>query len=158
MHMRKMKFSFKLRPATMEDKQFIMRLQRATVGEHWVKISNWSERTQKDYFDNYFRPKYVLIIQHSNRPIGAVSVIVRRKEIFIVYLYVLPAFQDKGIDEELVRNVLKRARREQKPVVTCIDKGETQIKNIYAHLGFHIFMEDKIRWRIRWVPPSQAIK
>lgn len=146
-----MKIPYQLRPATMEDRSFMMHLEKLTFAKYIEDIEQWEEH-QKKHYDKHFRPKYVSIIEYFNQPIGAVSVMVRRKEIYIVYLYILPEFQNKDIDESLIKNILNRAKQEHKSVITCMFKGETRTKRMCARLGFKVFAEDDLRWRVKWIP------
>jgi hypothetical protein len=148
-----MKVSTQLRPATIEDKEFMIRLVRAAVLKYWEKVPDWDESHIEEYYDNYFNPKHVLIIEYSDEPIGATSIVYRRKNICVVYLYLMPKFQDSDFKISLINRVLKRAKKEKKPVLTCVFKGDPQDKEICDLLGFEVFMEDEFRWRVKWTPP-----
>ncbi len=149
----KMSSDYQLRPATMDDIAFMMRLEKenfAQLPEVWVLFD---EARQKDQYEHFFRPNHVSIIEYKSHPIGAVSIITRRKDIFIVYLYLLPEFHDSGIDVSLIKEVLEQAKQEQKPVITCMFKAEQWEKSICNRLGFTIFNEYELRWRVKWNPP-----
>ena len=113
----------------------------------------WDDDYQKDYYEKYFRPKHVSIIEHLGQSIGAFSVIFRRSEIIIVYLYLLPDYQDSQIRESLIRDILKKAKEERKPVLTCVYRGENIEKEVCVRLGFEVFRVDGIQQRMKWVPP-----
>ena len=151
-----MTFDYQLRPATMEDKEFMMHLEKVNFKKFPEVMELFSEEHQKNQYDNYFKPKHVSIIEHDNRPIGAQSIIIRRKDIFIMYQYLLPEFQNKGIDESLIQIALQRAKKDKKPVLSCVFKEDTQGKSMCDILGFEIFAEDEIRWRVKWEPPIDA--
>ena len=148
-----MTFPYQLRPATMGDKEFMMHLEKVVFARFPEIMELFDEKHQKNHYENFFRPKHVSIIEHANQPIGAVSIIVRRKNISIVYLYLLPEFQDMNIDAIFIKKVLKQAKKEQKPVMTCVFKEDTQGKRLCDSLGFEIFAEDELRWRVKWNPP-----
>lgn len=154
-----MSIPFELRPATMYDKNFMMHLEKVT----WVKylesdpdidvdIPEWDDEWQKEYYEKYFRPKHVSIIEYKKTSIGAYSVIIKRSGIFIVYLYLLPEYEDSGIKEYLMKDILEKAKKEQKPVLTCVYKGDNIDKEVCISLGFKQFREDGIRQRMRWDP------
>jgi ribosomal protein S18 acetylase RimI-like enzyme len=151
-----MTVDYQLRPATMEDREFMMQLEKVNFEIFPNLMEFFDEERQKYQYDNFFNPKHVSIIEYANRPIGAQSVIVRRKDIFIMYQYLLPEFQNKGIDESLIKIALQRAKKEKKPVMTCVFKEDTQGKDMCDTLGFEIFAEDEIRWRVKWIPPIDA--
>ena len=67
-------------------------------------------------------------------------------------MYLLPEFQNKGIDETLIKIALKQAKKEKKPLISCVFKEDTQGKSNYDALGFKPFAEDDLRWRIKWDP------
>lgn len=143
---------YQLRPATMEDREFMMHLEKVNFEKFPKVMELFDEERQKNHYENYFKPKYVSIIEYANHPIGAQSIIISRKDIFIVYQYLLPEFQNKGIDESLIQIALQQAKKEHKPVLSCMFKEDTQGMRVYNHLGFEIFAEDKIRWRVKWAP------
>lgn len=147
-----MKNSYQLRPASVEDKEFMMELEKETFKQLPELMEQFDEECQKEHYEHHFRPKYVCIIEYSNQPIGAVSILNRRKDISIVYLYILPSFQDKGIDRSLIKRVLTRAKKEVKTVMTCVFKGDAQAKKMCDNLGFEVFAEDNLRWRVKWIP------
>lgn len=129
-----MHIPFDLRPATVYDKSFMMKLEKVT----WTKYLELNPDTdikldedhQKEYYETSFRPKYVSIIEHAGTPIGAYSVLFKRKKIFIVYLYILPEYNDGGIKEHLIKEVQKRSKEEQKPINTCVYKGDNIDKDM----------------------------
>ncbi|MFX1337989.1 MAG: GNAT family N-acetyltransferase [Promethearchaeota archaeon] len=147
-----MTFEYQLRPATMADKEFMMHLEKVNFQNYPKLMEQFDEEHQKYHYENYFKPKHVSIIEHANLPIGAQSLIVRRKNMFIVYLYLLPEFQNKGIDESLIKIALKRAKKEKKPVLTCMFKEDKQGMSMCHDLGFEIFAEDDLHWRVKWDP------
>jgi hypothetical protein len=147
-----MTVDYQLRPATIEDKEFMMHLEKVNFRKYPKVMELFDEEHQKYHYDNYFKPKHVSIIEFANRPIGAQSVIIRKKKIFIVYQYLLPEFQDKGIDESLIQIALQKAKKEKKPVLTCFFKEDTQGMRMGDDFGFKIFAEDDLRWRVKWTP------
>lgn len=147
-----MNLSYQLRPASMEDIGFLMHLEKETFKQFPELMKKFDEARQKEHYERYFQPKYVYIIEYGNQPIGAISILNRRKNLSIVYLYVLPAFQKKGIDKSLIKRVLIRAKEEVKTVMTCVFKGDAQAKKMCDSLGFEVFAEDELRWRVKWIP------
>jgi ribosomal protein S18 acetylase RimI-like enzyme len=147
-----MKITYQLRPANIEDKQFMMYLEKIICAQYPEIVERWDEEYQKNHYEHHFRPKYVSIIQYNENPIGAVSIVSRRKDISIVYIYLLPEFQDKEIDISLLKLVLKRAKKEHKAVMKCIFKGDNRAKKMYTQFGFELFAEDDLRWHVKWIP------
>ena len=147
-----MKITYQLRRANIEDKQFMMYLEKIICAQYPEIVERWDEEYQKNHYKHHFRPKYVSIIQYNENPIGAVSIVSRRKDISIVYIYLLPKFQDKEIDISLLKLVLKRAKKEHKAVMKCIFKGDNRAKKMYTQFGFELFAEDDLRWHVKWIP------
>jgi ribosomal protein S18 acetylase RimI-like enzyme len=147
-----MSIPYQLRPASKEDIEFLMHLEKEAFKQFPKVMKRFDEHHQKEHYKHHFQPKYVCIIELAHQPIGAVSILTRRKDISIVYLYVLPEFQDKNIDKSLIKRVLTRAKEEVKTVMTCVFKGDTQAKNMCDSLGFEVFAEDELRWRVKWIP------
>lgn len=147
-----MKNLYQFRPATEEDKDFMMDLEKIACAQYPQVMELWDDNYQKNHYENHFRPKYVSIIQYLNKSIGALSVISRRKDITILYLYIQPEFENKDIDISVFNNVIGTAKEENKPVMTCMFKEDTRTKKICEDLGFKVFAEDDIRWRVKWTP------
>ena len=62
---------FLLRPATMEDREFMMHLEKVNFANFPTVMELFSEEHQKKIYENHFKPKHVNIIEYDNRPIGA---------------------------------------------------------------------------------------
>jgi hypothetical protein len=140
----------------MEDREFMMHLEKVNFAKFPTVMELFSEEHQKNQYENHFEPKRVNIIEYENRPIGAQSVIVRRKNMFIVYMYLLPEFHNKGIDESLIKMALNQAKEEKKPLISCVFKEDTLGKRNFEALGFKSFAEDNLRWRLKWEPPISS--
>lgn len=147
-----MPFPYLLRPATLEDKEFMMNLEKIIFAQFPNVMEIFDEHHQREHYENYFKPKYVCIIEYGSRPIGAASILVRHRDISILYLYVLPEFQNLGINQALIKRVLTKAKRKLKPVLTCIFKGDILSMELCKGLGFVVIAEDNLRWRVRWTP------
>ena len=143
---------FLLRPATMEDREFMMHLEKVNFEKFPTVRELFSEEHQKNHYENHFKPKNVSIIEYDNQPIGAQSIIVRRNNMFIVYLYLLPEFQNKGIEESFIENAIIQAEEERKALISCVFKEDTQGKSLFDALGFKPFNEDDLRIRVKWDP------
>jgi hypothetical protein len=150
---KRIKMSYHLRQASTEDIPFMIHLEKVVFAQFPEVMEHWDEQHQKEHYEHCFRPKYVSIIESEDHPIGAISIISRRKDISIVYLYLLPEFQERDVDFSLIKEVLRKAKKEQKPVFTCMFRSEKRARMLLcSHLGFEIFSEDELRLRARWDP------
>ena len=68
-----MTLDYQLRPATMEDKEFLMHLERVNNENFPTVMKLFNEADQKHYYNTFFKPRNVRIIEYDNRPIGAQS-------------------------------------------------------------------------------------
>ena len=150
---REMKMAFQLRPATVEDKNFMIRLERITLARYIEKIMEWPLEYQINYYDTHFKPKHVSIILHNNQAIGALSILFRRRDIYFFYLYLLPQFQNKGIFTSIMEDIMKRAKKERKSIISSTFKENKVGKRLADRYGFQVIGEDSLRFYLKWTNP-----
>ena len=109
--------SYHLRQASTKDIPFMIHLEKVVFAQFPEVMEHWDEQHQKEHYEHCFRPKYVSIIESEDHPIGAISIISRRKDISIVYLYLLPEFQEKDVDFSLVLSCRAFSRRRAIPAL-----------------------------------------
>lgn len=135
------------RPAQSADLDFLYDMHRATtrrlVEETW---GQWEEAWQRQRFEQAFHPAELLIIQVEGADVGVLRVQDRAEEIFLAVIEVLPAYQNRGIGTQVIRELLSRAEREQKPVALQVLKANVDARRLYQRLGFGVTGETETHY------------
>ncbi|HSR32727.1 MAG TPA: GNAT family N-acetyltransferase [Anaerolineae bacterium] len=124
-----------LRQATSVDGDFLYQLIKTTMREYVEPIWGWDEDWQSNYFRERFDPDEVQIVVLDGQDIGAVSVEIRATELFLSRIYLLPAYQGRGIGTCLIQSILDEAFAQGLPVTLQVLKGNPA-RGLYERLGF----------------------
>ena len=127
--------SLNLRPATVADYDFLFHVLKATMRDYVDQTWGWRESEQQARFADEFTPEHDRIIVLAGVDIGVLAVEHRADEVFIDKLYILPAYQRRGIGTRLIRDVLAEASREGLPVRLRVLKVNPA-RRLYERLGF----------------------
>jgi GNAT superfamily N-acetyltransferase len=107
---------YTLRPAEESDYDFMYQLKVVCLKEYIDATWGWDEEFQKTHFTEHFYPNKAQIVIVKSQDIGQLSVEVRGKSLFLAGIYILPAFQRRGIGKAILQDVLSGARSQQMPV------------------------------------------
>src|ERR1700733_7560936 len=105
-----------LRPATLEDREYLWWLHRETMRDYIDKTWGWNEAFQRGLFDENFDPLPLRIIEKESEPIGCISVRRSGDEIFLAAIEIAPARQNLGVASQLIQELLDEADRSHRPV------------------------------------------
>lgn len=135
------------RPAQPADLDFLFDMHRATtrrlVEDTW---GQWDEPWQRQRFEQVFKPEELLIIQAEGADVGVLRVQDRAEEIFLAVIEILPAYQKRGIGTQVIRQLLARAERQQKPVALRVLKANVDARRLYQRLGFGVTGETETHY------------
>jgi ribosomal protein S18 acetylase RimI-like enzyme len=140
-----------LRPANVDDREFLWRLHRATMREYVDKTWGWDDNWQRERFDEQFDPALLQIIEWVRQPVGYVSVRREADEILLASIEVAPEFQNRGIGSRLVLGLLDEANREQLAVRLFVLKVNPA-RRLYERLGFQCIEETETHYVMRRQP------
>ncbi len=134
------KLSITLRPATVEDSDFVFETKKQALGPYIEKQWGWDETWQREYHDEKFDPTPMSVILVDGRPAG--YLIVQEEEWYTTLesIHLMPAYQNKGIGTTLIRQVIDNSRRKRRPVRLKVLIINPAIK-LYQRLGFEIVGE-----------------
>jgi len=139
----------RLRPAVEADVEFVRRVQREAMQPHVERVYGaWDESAQRARFERASVPGTHEIIEVRGEAVGCQWVRCHPDALELVRLYLLPAFQGRGIGTHLVTCLCDRARQLGLPVrlrVLRLNPAQT----LYHRLGFvvvrqtetHLYME-----------------
>lgn len=138
-----------LRTAQPEDLEFLFELLKASLGPYVEQTYGpWQEDVQRARFFESTQPETHEVVECEGRRIGCLKVERRPNEIVLQRVFLLPAFQNRGIGTRLVRELLSEARSSGMPIRLRVFKVNPA-QELYRRLGFavtgetetHVLME-----------------
>lgn len=128
--------AWSLRPATADDRGFLLDLNRAAFRPSVERVWGWDDDEQVEYFDARFDPARRQIVQVDGVDAGEVSVEEREGEIYLARIALLPVWQGRGIGTSIVESLLARGLAEDKAVVLEVLHENPRAAALYERLGF----------------------
>ncbi len=149
------------RLAAPEDFDFLFGLHKAAMRQVVEDtFGAWDETWQLAYFRKHFDPlvqrSELRIIQLDGLAVGLLHVQERAEELFIASLEILPAHQNQGIGSAVIREVLRTAAAQAKPVALQVLKANIAARSLYQRLGFGITGENETHYILAWEKPPRA--
>lgn len=142
-----------LRAAAAEDEDFCYRVQKAAMQAYVAQTwGAWDEGFQQAYFRARFDPAANQIIALNGVEIGVFSAEQRAEAVFLAKLYILPAYQGRGIGTRLIRALLNEAFSKGLPVALRVLKVNPA-RWLYERLGFAIVAEKDAFFSMQATPP-----
>ncbi len=107
------------------------------------RIWGWNEDFQLEFHQENYHFLTTFIIQSEGTSIGTVEIKEDDKRIFICSLYLLPAYQGKGIGSDIIIHYLNKALDAQKRVELEVLKLNVNALRLYRGLGFSVTGSDE---------------
>ena len=124
-----------LRPATQKDKEFCYLVLKTTMRGYVDQIWGWDEAWQQTYFASKFDAAQNQVIVVDGIDAGVFSVEEHEDELFISRLYILPAYQRRGIGTYLLKSVIDKGQALGLPVRLQV-LVNNPARQLYERLGF----------------------
>ncbi|QBY07081.1 N-acetyltransferase (plasmid) [Deinococcus metallilatus] len=145
------------------DQTFLLDLYTSTRAEELARVA-WPEEQKVAFLrqqflaqDAYYRASYpgaeFRVIEQGGLPVGRLYVHRREDEHRLMELTLLPACRGRGIGTALIREVMRGAAREAKPVRLHVE-GFNPALRLYRRLGFVQLEERGLYWFLEWRPPG----
>lgn len=125
-----------LRPATADDHDFVVEVNRAAMGSYLKATFGWDEAAQNAYFAESFDASGGQVIRVDGVNVGELLVDERPHELVLVRIALLPDWQGRGIGSEVVRMLVERARELGAALVLQVFKTNPGAARLYESLGF----------------------
>jgi ribosomal protein S18 acetylase RimI-like enzyme len=125
-----------LRPATPDDRDFVVETNRAAMGPYLEAAFGWDETEVNAYLDEHFDASGGQVIQVDGVDVGELLVDERPEAITLVRIALLPEWQGRGIGSAIVRMLGERARAEDRALVLRVFKSNPRAARLYESLGF----------------------
>ena len=141
--------NYTLRPAEESDYEFVYQLKVVCLKDYVSATWGWDEDFQRSFFADHFEPNDIQIIQFESLDIGQLSVEDRVNCLFLAGVYLLPAFQGRGIGSAIINDVLSCARTRHLPVCLRVLKVNPA-RNLYERLGFELIRENETHYNMKY--------
>lgn len=135
-----------LRKASENDYEFFYEVKK-TVLKHYIEtIWGWDEDFQRKFHEENYSVDNTNIIMVNNEDAGTLEIKEDEESIFISSLYILPAYQGKGIGSKIITDFIKQAENEKKRVELEVLKLNVGAQKLYKKLGFTLTERDDTKY------------
>ena len=128
----------RLRKASHCDKEFVYQVKRAAFKEYVDQVWGWEEGEQRKLHDRRFRSQDFHSIELDGKDVGIMSVAQRPDCVTVNQLYILPAYQGRGIGRQCMSMVIDEAAKLALPIRLTVLKVNRRAVAFYERLGFAI--------------------
>lgn len=141
--------SVSIRPGRPEDRAFVERLGKATMGDSVARFRYVNqamlEASYEGLLDFVFRQSHILLVaERDNRPVGFVLMldtmpdeVTRMPQAFIVYMAVEPSARGQGIGSRLLAAAEDETRRRGLPYMgLMVTEDNAAARALYERAGF----------------------
>jgi ribosomal protein S18 acetylase RimI-like enzyme len=149
-----MSHEWTFRPATADDRNFLLELNRLAFRASVEPTWGWDEDVQTAYFDARFDPARRQIVQVGGVDVGEVAIEERASEIYLGRIALLPAWQGRGVGTSIVRSLLERAAASGRAVILEVLHTNPRAAALYEKLGFTRIGENETHVFMRAEPAS----
>lgn len=140
-----------MRPALSSDREFLFEVRRAALRTYVEQISGWDDAEQRATTE--FAELPFAVVEQSGRRIGYVCVIHKSDCDFIEEIALRPEVHGRGIGTQLLRDILRAARRRGVPVRLSVFV-DNPARFLYARLGFEVVRIENPRLSMQWTPAN----
>lgn len=135
-----MNSSWKLRPASTDDAQWIADLKAVVMRPDLERLGFWDRDWARQRFLDTFVPANTAVIEVDGAPVGSIAVRPEPDAQWIEHFYLDPAVQGRGVGGQVLRHVLD-AHRDTRPFRLAIDRGSAA-RRLYERAGFTYLYDD----------------
>jgi len=137
---------FTLQKATADDSDFFYHVKKTVLQGYIEEIWGWDEAFQQQFHRDNYSTANCSIIYVGGVPAGTVEVKEDAGVIFISSLYLLPAYQRKGIGTAIIEQCIANAKASNKRVALEVLKINVQAQKLYKALGFTLTQRDETKF------------
>jgi ribosomal protein S18 acetylase RimI-like enzyme len=156
------------RPITPEDEAFLCHLYCTTRGDLAVlgldgaQLASLMALQFRAQHQQYLGRLEHIELDHTklnlvlldNQPIGQLYLNLSNKEIRILELAILPAYQNQGIGTILLQEIVVWARQMGQAVTLNVLRNNDAAFRLYQRLGFKVLQEDEVSYFMAWMSPE----
>ena len=135
-----------LRPAVPADADFVFRLAEAGL-RHYAE-QTWGKWDKAGTRASFLSMTHQ-IIQYGGQDIGCIALVEAPDEFKLNRLFLLPAFQNRGIGTRLMGEIIANARDKRKPIRLRV-LAVNPARRFYERLGFRVTRSTPERHYLEW--------
>ena len=125
-----------LRPATADDRDFVVAVNRTAMGPYLEAAFGWGHAAMSAYFDQDFDASGGQVIEVEGAAVGELLVDERPGELFLVRVVLMHEWQGRGIGSAIVRMLIARASERGSALTLDVFKSNPRAAELYESLGF----------------------
>jgi ribosomal protein S18 acetylase RimI-like enzyme len=149
-------FPFTLRPATIDDREYLYRLNETTMRAYAEQTYGlWDETVARRIFDERFRPASIQIVVVDGHDAGMLEVVITDTRVILANIRVAPEYQGQGIGTCLISEVLCDAHGRGLPVILRVLRVNPA-RRLYERLGFVVIGETGPHYLMAARPPTSG--
>lgn len=132
-----MKHNITFRSYGKRDKDFLFKLLKLSMEDQIIKnYGEWDDYIEMSYLEESISEYPYEILLFDGKEIGCLSVQETPSEYFINEIQMIPEYQSQGIGTEIIKQLIRKAERQQKSIRLEVLQTNTAAIKLYARLGF----------------------
>ena len=124
------------RRATEADHEFVFQLRKAALGTYIEATWGWDDAYQRALHDRRFAEQPMDVLLVGEERIGSLLVERTDEEIVLVSIYLLPAWQSRGIGSRILASLAKEADARKIPIRLKVLRVNERAVALYERFGF----------------------
>lgn len=143
-------------PAEEKDRAFFRHVHHVAYRKVIESMFGWDEARQDAAADSDFKDRNPHIIRWNGEDVGVIGWQDKEDHIWFGPIFVLPAYQNKGIGRFLIEKFMKMASDGVGSIKLQTLKENTRAKDLYEELGFSTISSDDIHWQLEYKKKGNA--
>ncbi|MCF4097763.1 GNAT family N-acetyltransferase [Maritalea mediterranea] len=135
------------RPARPDDLDALIELRLIAMRPSLEKLGRFNPARARQRFVDEFAPEHTTILIDEGRIVGCYALLPRADHFCLAHLYLLPAYQGRGIGRSIVMELQRKADQMGKQI-HLIALSQSDAEHLYARLGFEIIDRDNVEVRM----------
>ncbi len=131
-----------LRPATLEDSEFLYHLKKQAEGDSVAAVFGWNEKLQREIHHQELKQAFPEIITSHGEAIGSIMVTQHQNHLLLSRFFIHPSCQGEGIGSELLTQLIAHAQVTHLPIKLCYLQGN-RVADLYRRFGFQATHQDE---------------
>ncbi len=148
---------FLIRNAKESDSEFIYQTKKQSLFSYVDEIWGWDEDFQRQRFNENLKLENIQIIETKKDSIGILEIEFQDKEINLVNIEIEEHNRNHGIGTILIKDIIKKASIESKPIVLRVFKKNEKAIRFYKKNGFVENGESEYHLNMKMIPVDVQI-
>ncbi len=132
---------FQLIRARDSDLELTFEIKKQSILPYVLELWGWDEELQRQIHENTFIPSEISLIHYKDQTVGLTVIKETEDHIFVQNLLIVNEFQNLGIGQQLMDDLIAKSRSEQKPIRLQVFKINKKAQKFYRKLGFEAYSE-----------------